>query len=379
MDIVSYEMGSAVSPPSVSVIVTNYNYARYLTDCLDSIAAQTHPDFECVVVDDASTDDSVVLIERFVAGEQARGRFRLVRHEQNSGQMSAFITGLASTSGTFVVFVDADDLLFPDFIEAHLRAHLNQSYAVSLTCSDQLQIGDDGEVMGSTYPALLRDRNQETGALLAGLPEHVRWRISPGEPILFEQKVRPPIYVPALSGAMGTWLWSTTSAIMFRRAALELILSDDCDRFRICADYYLCIYAHAVGGGLIIPTVHGCYRRHGENALSSVPMVGGEQSPGNHLTHPPIADFNRSFVEHVVANAELFYSILGKRHVLHLIARFATFKKYSYLLLRGPQLSNNLLRRNSLVTHKMLWTFIKTWKSVSYRIRFVRKLLSVKR
>ena len=131
---------AAVKTPRVSIVVTSYNYASYVEACLDSIAAQSVADIECLVVDDASTDNSCEIIERFIAGDAAAGRFRLRAQQQNAGQMAGFTTGLAETSGEMVVFVDADDLLLPDFVETHLKAHLNSHHSVAFTCSDQLQI-----------------------------------------------------------------------------------------------------------------------------------------------------------------------------------------------------------------------------------------------
>src|ERR1041385_2969781 len=109
--------------PLVSVIVTSYNYAGFIETCLRSVLEQTYARFECVIVDDASTDDSVALVEGFV-GRHGGSQFRLVRHTENQGQMAAFQTGLEHTSGRFVVFVDADDVLLPHFVETHVTAHL---------------------------------------------------------------------------------------------------------------------------------------------------------------------------------------------------------------------------------------------------------------
>ena len=125
---------------AVSVIVTSFNYAGYIETCLGSVAAQTYDEFECVIVDDASTDRSVDIIKRFI-DQHPGGRFRLVRHGENQGQMAGFQTGLQHTRGRFVVFVDADDVLLPHFLETHVVAHLNGLYEAALTNSDELQIG----------------------------------------------------------------------------------------------------------------------------------------------------------------------------------------------------------------------------------------------
>ncbi|ARF81402.1 glycosyltransferase family 2 protein [Kitasatospora aureofaciens] len=97
--------------PRLSVVVPIYNVERYLGECLDSIAAQTFEDFECVMVDDGSTDDGPVVAKAYAARD---GRFRLVQQE-NKGLGAARNTGWRHlTPGTeYLAFVDSDDTLPP--------------------------------------------------------------------------------------------------------------------------------------------------------------------------------------------------------------------------------------------------------------------------
>ncbi|MDE2511701.1 MAG: glycosyltransferase [Elusimicrobia bacterium] len=89
--------------PRISVIVDNYNYGRFLGQALDSVLAQDHSDWECVVVDDGSTDESRSVIERF--SPRVRGIF-----QKNSGYAAAFNRGISETTGDIVCFLDADDV-----------------------------------------------------------------------------------------------------------------------------------------------------------------------------------------------------------------------------------------------------------------------------
>ncbi|MFF7633852.1 CDP-glycerol glycerophosphotransferase family protein [Kitasatospora sp. NPDC008050] len=97
--------------PRLSVVVPIYNVERYLEECLESIAAQTMSDLECIMVDDGSKDGSAAIAEAFAAKDS---RFRLVR-KKNAGLGAARNTGLLHlTEGTeFVAFVDSDDTLPP--------------------------------------------------------------------------------------------------------------------------------------------------------------------------------------------------------------------------------------------------------------------------
>ncbi|MFJ5926866.1 glycosyltransferase family 2 protein [Kitasatospora sp. NPDC092948] len=95
--------------PRLSIVVPVYNVERYLAECLDSIAAQTFTDFECVLVDDGSTDRSAAVAERYTARDP---RFRLVR-QPNRGLGAARNTGVRRLAdGTeYLAFVDSDDTL----------------------------------------------------------------------------------------------------------------------------------------------------------------------------------------------------------------------------------------------------------------------------
>jgi len=89
--------------PKISVIIDNYNYGRFLGAAVESVLAQDFKDWECVIVDDGSTDDS-----RAVAAKYAP-RVRAV-FQANSGYAAAFNRGIAETTGDIVCFLDADDV-----------------------------------------------------------------------------------------------------------------------------------------------------------------------------------------------------------------------------------------------------------------------------
>ncbi|MEU9127369.1 bifunctional glycosyltransferase family 2 protein/CDP-glycerol:glycerophosphate glycerophosphotransferase [Kitasatospora sp. NPDC048540] len=101
--------------PRLSVVVPIYNVERYLEECLDSIAAQTFGDFECVMVDDGSKDSSAAIAEAYAAKDS---RFRLVK-QVNKGLGAARNTGYRNIAdGTeFLAFVDSDDTLPPSAYE----------------------------------------------------------------------------------------------------------------------------------------------------------------------------------------------------------------------------------------------------------------------
>lgn len=100
--------------PKVSIIVPVYKVEKYLRECLDSILAQTFTDWECLLVDDGSPDESGEICDAYAAKDP---RIR-VFHKENGGVSSARNLGLDHARGEWVTFVDADDMIAPIFLSA---------------------------------------------------------------------------------------------------------------------------------------------------------------------------------------------------------------------------------------------------------------------
>ncbi len=98
----------------VSVVIPNYNYARYLPEAIESVLAQTHKNVEVIVVDDGSTDDSKAVLASF--GDRIRTIF-----QKNQGVSAARNRGVAESKGDFVAFLDADDAFLPSKLEKQIE------------------------------------------------------------------------------------------------------------------------------------------------------------------------------------------------------------------------------------------------------------------
>jgi glycosyltransferase involved in cell wall biosynthesis len=96
----------------VTVVIATYNRAYILREALESVLAQTFRDFEVVVADDGSTDDTPELIRGF-----QDPRIRYLRHEQNRGCSAAYNSGIAAASGDLIGFLDSDDIWKPTYLE----------------------------------------------------------------------------------------------------------------------------------------------------------------------------------------------------------------------------------------------------------------------
>jgi glycosyltransferase involved in cell wall biosynthesis len=92
--------------PTLSVTVTNYNYGRFLGRNIESILAQSFADFELILVDNASTDDSVAVMRKYAASDP---RIRIVAHARNEGQFASYREASDLCRGRYRVHMDGDD------------------------------------------------------------------------------------------------------------------------------------------------------------------------------------------------------------------------------------------------------------------------------
>ena len=99
--------------PVFSIIIPVYNVAPYLHECLDSVLAQTFPDWEAVCVDDGSVDGSGMILDKYAVEDK---RFRVI-HQKNSGVSVARNVALNSIKGEWFIFLDSDDMLRNDALE----------------------------------------------------------------------------------------------------------------------------------------------------------------------------------------------------------------------------------------------------------------------
>lgn len=131
----------------VSVIIPSYNHARFLSDAIQSVMSQTHRTVEIIVIDDGSTDET----------DQVIKSFRTVRYlkQQNRGVTAARNVGLEQSSGSYVVFLDADDRLLSEAIDIGVRS-LMAHPDCALTFGTFYMIDTEGKRRGVCHP--LRQR-----------------------------------------------------------------------------------------------------------------------------------------------------------------------------------------------------------------------------
>jgi O-antigen biosynthesis protein len=142
----------------VSVVVPNYNYLRYLRERLASVAAQTLPPFETIVLDDASTDGSAEWLRRTLS--EGCDDIRLIANASNSGSVfKQWLRGVEEATGDLVWIAEADDLAAPDFLATVTRAFSESD--VVLSYSQSTAIDEDGREIAPDYLEYVADLGVE--------------------------------------------------------------------------------------------------------------------------------------------------------------------------------------------------------------------------
>ena len=191
---------------TVSFIVTSYNYAEYILETIESIKNQTYKDFEIIVVDDFSNDNSVEILEK-------EENIKLIKHDENKGQLASIITGIKESKGEFVSIIDSDDTLNADYADI-LTKKIKENDVALVTCNCN------------------------------------------------ENKI-----LTVDDASFGGWWWSPMSCGMFKKEVLNCVLDYKNTNFwKICPDKFLFNLAHLQGNSMIIKEKLVCKREHDRNA-----------------------------------------------------------------------------------------------------------------
>ena len=123
---------------ALTVIIPNYNHAKYLPECLESIVSQSFCPDAIIVVDDKSTDHSVEIVQEF---QKKYPMIKLIENERNQGVILTANQTVFSVETEYVMFCTADDLIFPQFFELSMQV-LKAQPAIGLCCSDACEFYD---------------------------------------------------------------------------------------------------------------------------------------------------------------------------------------------------------------------------------------------
>lgn len=201
----------------------NFNYAIFLKQAVDSALAQDWSGCEVIVVDDRSTDRSAEIIASY--GESIHPIFR----EENGGMSAAVNTGYARSTGQIVMFLDADDFLYPDAARRVVEAWSSGVAQVQA----RLDLVDVNGAVEDVFPPyeVQMDRGDVSGAL----------------------------------AKRGRYSTTVTTGLAFSRTALEQVMPIPERAFDRSADGYLATVAPLYGRLTVIEKPIGAYRRHDSN------------------------------------------------------------------------------------------------------------------
>jgi len=143
--------------PRVTVVTPNYNHARYLPERIDSIVAQTFQDFELLILDNASTDNSREVIESYTRLQNVRAAFNT---ENNGSPFMQWNLGLSQAKGEYVWFAESDDYADPALLET-LVDRLDRNPNVGLAVCQSCTVDKDSKPLGN-HGDLLERRNHSS-------------------------------------------------------------------------------------------------------------------------------------------------------------------------------------------------------------------------
>ncbi|HMK49610.1 MAG TPA: glycoside hydrolase family 99-like domain-containing protein, partial [Thermodesulfovibrionales bacterium] len=240
---------AAQKKPAVSVIIPNYNHARYLHKRLESVFNQTFKDFEIILLDDASTDNSMEELNKYAGYADVR----IVRNEKNSGSpFKQWLKGFDLARADIIWIAESDDMCEPEFLETLLPAFRNQE--VKLAYANSHVMDENDKVTGDYVD----------GEYLSSLSK-TKWRKS--YLVSATEEINDGL------GVKDTIL--NISAVLFRKVELDNEFRKTFRDMRIAGDWYFIV--NAIKGGRVRYEAGklNYHRRHSESVIGK--MMSGKK------------------------------------------------------------------------------------------------------
>ncbi len=264
-------MEKILNLPKVSFIVITHNFSQFVCDCLNSIKNQTYKNYEIIVVDDLSHDDTREKIRAFInANPDLTTKF--IENSNNIGQLASFLEGLKQADGEFICSIDGDDILFPEYCAIHIETHLNCS--VALTSCQQVEIDENNTI--HTLKSIESPSKKKDSFVIENksFEEFQEYRLANGlEKTGCEVKI-----LDNDKFSFATWHWGPTTSAMMRKSVCEmLLLIDKTKALKITADKFMFSFCHLIGSSAVIFKPLYAYRRHSSNYSMANPVMGNKK------------------------------------------------------------------------------------------------------
>ncbi len=130
----------------ISILTASYNYENCINEAIESVISQTYDNWELIIVDDGSTDNSVKVIQSYCEKDS---RIKLYKHEngENKGLKETILLGLKKCEGDFVAFLESDDLFLPNYLEKKVKV-IKENPNIDLIFSAVEMFGEQSEIDG---------------------------------------------------------------------------------------------------------------------------------------------------------------------------------------------------------------------------------------
>ena len=215
--------------PKVSILIPTYNYAHYLDESIQSALGQTYTDFELIIVDDQSKDNTDEVVQKYLGDK----RVSYYKNPVNLGLVGNFNKCLGYAKGKYIKYLLADDKFHPQLLEKFVPI-MEQYPNVSLTTSNSEMFG-------------LRCKKRQ-------------------QPFQYLQEGRKVIYESLKEGS-GNWIGEPTT-VMFRKS--DLIIGSFNSKFTCLVDWEMWLRLLSVGDCYIIPETLSYFRTHASQASKVV-------------------------------------------------------------------------------------------------------------
>ena len=253
-------MSNFYNMPKLSFVVTSYNYAQYIGECIESILSQTYKNIEIIVVDDHSQDKSVDVINTIIRNNKTDIKIKLIAHKRNKGQLASIFDGIMASSGEFIACIDSDDKVAPDYALTHIGIHLFQPIALSICELYEI------DAKSTLHSIISPNQPQElTGKVIQDIKIKMNYLTKNNVIKILDKKAH----------FFGGWWWAPTSCGVFRKEAiLPFLTFDKFENWRTSPDKLMFNFLHLTGGSLKIYEPLVAYRRHGKNAGGCGLVIG---------------------------------------------------------------------------------------------------------
>lgn len=306
------------SSPLISVIVPVYNTEKYICECIDSILKQTWKNFECILINDGSTDSSPLILDAYATRDS---RIRVI-HKTNGGVISARKEGVKHAIGDYVYFIDSDDTISIDAIEL---------------IANEINDGTDIIIFGHSKDELINVEEYVTGLLTRRI-RWSNWGNLYKKGLFDEHTFNTPRYFHVGEDFL-------TALRLAKNIKGKIITKDVCRyNYRICANSSMGCYKHALEYeekiilevnnivlGLNLSVQQGLFNYN-------MMMLGGIIGLGL------LNDFKKDWIKRIVSESKMVHTSFRQRVTIY-ATQYRFFQKLLIIERSLKEFTRKLLRR----------------------------------